>query len=106
MLFPTTRREPLLTWPFLRLCLCAFAAFIAAFQLFPTIPFHLIELGAGRAQAGLFLTVYTWASALSAPFTGALADRFGRRRMLLYAAASFAVFSVVYGLVRPIPLLL
>lgn len=102
----TSRREPLLTWAFLRLCLCAFAAFIAAFQLFPTIPFHLIELGAGRAGAGRFLTVYTWASALSAPLTGALADRFGRRRMLLLAAASFALCSVVYGVVRSIPWLL
>jgi len=99
-------REPLLTWPFLRICLCAFIAFIAAFQLFPTIPFRLIDLGASRAQAGLFLTVYTWASALSAPFTGALADRFGRRRMLVVAAAAFALFSVLYGVVTPIPLLL
>jgi MFS family permease len=99
-------REPLLTWPFLRICLCAFIAFIAAFQLFPTIPFRLIELGASRAHAGLFLSVYTWASALSAPFTGALADRFGRRRMLVVAAAAFALFSVLYGIVTPIPLLL
>ena len=57
-----------------------FAVFLAAFQLFPTIPFHLLSLGAGRAGAGLFLTVYTWASALSAPFTGAIADRLGKRR--------------------------
>jgi MFS family permease len=101
-----SRREPLLTWPFLRLCLFAFVAFLAAFQLFPAIPFHLIELGVSRAGAGLFLTVYTWASALSAPLTGAVADRFGRRRMLLFAAASFALFSVLYGIVRAPPLLL
>ncbi len=99
-------REPLVTWPFLRLCLFAFLAFLAAFQLFPTIPFHLIALGTSRAGAGTFLTVYTWASALSAPFTGALADRFGHRRMLLSAAAAFALFSVLYGLVQPLPLLL
>ena len=104
---PTTAtREPLLTWPFLRLCLFSFLAFFAAFQLFPTIPFRLLELGSGRAAAGLFLTVYTWASALSAPFTGALADRFGRRRMLVVAAAAFALFSVLYGLVQSLPLLL
>jgi MFS family permease len=102
----TSTREPLFTWPFLRLCLFAFLAFLAAFQLFPTIPFHLIELGSPRAEAGLFLTVYTWASALSAPFTGVVADRFGRRRMLIVSAASFALFSVLYGLVRPLPLLL
>jgi MFS family permease len=103
---PTTAREPLVTWPFLRLCLCTFIAFIAAFQLFPTIPFRLIDLGVSRAGAGGFLTVYTWASALSAPFTGAIADRFGRRRMLMVAAGAFALFSALYGVVRPIPLLL
>jgi MFS family permease len=98
--------EPLLTWPFLRLCLFAFLAFLAAFQLFPSMPFRLIDLGSSRADAGLFLTVYTWASALSAPFTGALADRFGRRRMLVLAAGAFALFSLLYGIVRPLPLLL
>jgi MFS family permease len=102
----TSTREPLLTWPFLRLCLFSFLAFIAAFQLFPTIPFHLIELGASRARAGTFLTVYTWASAISAPFMGAVADRFGRRRMLLLSAIAFSLFSVLYGLVTQLPLLL
>jgi len=102
----TSTREPLLTWPFLRLCLFSFLAFIAAFQLFPTIPFHLIELGASRARAGTFLTVYTWASAISAPFMGAVADRFGRRRMLLLSALAFSLFSVLYGLVTQLPLLL
>ncbi|HXT49392.1 MAG TPA: MFS transporter [Thermoanaerobaculia bacterium] len=102
----TATREPLLTWPFLRLCLFSFLAFIAAFQLFPTIPFHLIELGVSRARAGTFLTVYTWASAISAPFMGAIADRFGRRRMLLLSAIAFSLFSVLYGLVTQPALLL
>ena len=103
---PAAASEALFTWPFFRLCLFAFLAFLAAFQLFPTIPFRLIDLGASRGGAGLFLTVYTWASALSAPFTGALADRFGRRRMLVLAAAAFVLFSILYGVVRPMPLLL
>jgi MFS family permease len=96
----------LVTWPFLRLCLVQFAIFVAAFQLFPTIPFHLLDLGVDRAGAGLFLTVYTWASALSAPFTGTLADRFGRRRVLLVACAAFIAFSLLYGAVRAVPVLL
>src|ERR1044072_3195768 len=105
---PLTARssEPLFTWPFLRLCIFAFLAFMAAFQLLPTIPFRLIELGTTRAGAGLFLTVYTWASALSAPFTRTLADHSARRRTLVFAAAAFAVFSVLYGVVRALPLLL
>ncbi|HXT22081.1 MAG TPA: MFS transporter, partial [Thermoanaerobaculia bacterium] len=103
---PIAASAALFTWPFFRLCLFAFLAFLAAFQLFPTIPFRLIDLGASRAGAGLFLTVYTWASALSAPFMGAVADRFGRRRMLLLSALAFSVFSVLYGVVTWLPLLL
>lgn len=100
------RRPTLFTPAFLRLISVTFLAFFAGFQLFPAMPFRLLELGAGRAGAGLFLAVYTWASALSAPFTGALADRFGRPRMLVFAAAAFTVFSALYGVVTSIPLLL
>ena len=99
-------RPPLLTAEFVRLITLNFAVFLAAFQLFPTIPFHLLSLGAGRAGAGLFLTVYTWASALSAPFTGAIADRLGKRRVLIVACVAFGGFSLLYGIVRPVPLLL
>jgi MFS family permease len=102
----TAPREPLFTAAFLRLAAFSFLTFFAAFQLFPTIPLRLLDLGASRAGAGAFLTAYTWASALSAPFTGALADRFGHRRLILFAAVSFTLFSALYGIVRPIPLLL
>ena len=96
-------RSSLFSAAFLRLISFTFLAFFAGFQLFPAMPFRLLELGAGKAGAGVFLAVYTWASALSAPFTGALADRFGRRRLLLVAAAAFTVFSALYGVVTSIP---
>ncbi|HVS04060.1 MAG TPA: MFS transporter [Thermoanaerobaculia bacterium] len=99
-------REPLLTAPFLRLWSFSFLAFFAAFQLFPTIPFRILELGGTRATAGSFLAVYTWASALSAPLTGAVADRFGRRRVLLAAGWAFVAASVAYGAATSLPLLL
>ena len=40
----------------------------------------------------------TYASALSAPVTGALADRIGKRRMLLITSLAIAGFSVAYAL--------
>lgn len=94
--------EPLLTAPFLRLWAFSFITFLAAFQLFPVVPFRILELGGSRATAGLFLAVYTWASALSAPLTGALADRIGRRRTLLLSGSAFVIFSFGYGLVTEI----
>jgi MFS family permease len=100
------RGPTLFTTDFLRLLAFSFLAFFAGFQLFPAMPFRLLALGAGRGDAGLFLTVYTWASALSAPLTGTLADRFGRRRMLRVAAWAFLGFGALYGVVTSIPLLL
>jgi len=40
---------------------------LSAFQLFPTIPFRILYLGGSKAEAGLFLGLYTYAAALSAP---------------------------------------
>ena len=51
-------------------------------------------------MAGLFLGMLTYASALSAPVTGALADRMGKRRMLLITSLAIACFSVAYALSR------
>ncbi len=88
--------------------MCGFnlVAFLSAFQLLPTIPFRILALGGTRAEAGWFLAVYTYASAFSAPLTGAIADRIGRRRAIFISCSLFIVFSVAYGFVTSlVPLL-
>ena len=86
-----------MTGAFLRLWTFSFVTFLSAFQLFPAMPFRIMELGGTKAEAGIFLALYTWACAASAPFTGAAADHFGRRRALLLGSCAFAGFSVLYG---------
>lgn len=98
--------DRLLTRGFLRLWLLSFTTFLSAFQLLPAIPLRILELGGSKASAGLFLAVYAWASALSAPLTGTLADRLGRRRSLLIASLTFIVFSLLYGVIQNFILLL
>ncbi|HVR39338.1 MAG TPA: MFS transporter, partial [Thermoanaerobaculia bacterium] len=98
--------DRLLTPRFLSLWLFAFFAFFSAFQLLPAIPFRIIALGGTKANAGLFLTVYTFASAFSAPVMGSIADHVGRRRMLVLASMLFIVFSIAYGFITWLPLLL
>ena len=71
-------------------------------MLLPTAPFHILDLGGGTTQAGLFLGMLTFASALSAPLTGALADRVGRKRMLITSSLVIAGFSLAYA-VAPSP---
>ena len=75
----------------------SFTVFLSAFQLFPTAPFHILALGGSHTEAGLFLGFLTYASAVSAPLTGAVADRLGKRRVLLVCSSVIAVFSALYA---------
>jgi MFS family permease len=99
-------REPLFTARFFVMCGFSFTVFVSAFLLFPTAPFRILELGGGEGAAGLFLGFLTYASAVSAPFTGALADRIGRRRTLIACSLGIAAFSAIYALTPGYRLLL
>jgi MFS family permease len=98
--------ERLLTPRFAALWLYSFVTFFSAFQLLPAIPFRIIDLGGSTAAAGWFLSAYTFASAFSAPLMGTIADRVGRRRLLLVASLAFCAFSLAYGVIPHIGLLL
>ncbi len=101
-------REPLFTPPFFAMCAFSFSVFASAFLLLPTAPFRILSLGGSEFAAGLFLGGLTYASALSAPLTGALADRFGRQRVLIVCSLAITVFSIAYAFTDSyqVPLLL
>ena len=71
--------DTLFTPRFFVMCSFTFTVFLSAFQLLPTAPFHIRDLGGTTFVLGLFLGFLTYASALSAPLTGAIADRIVRR---------------------------
>jgi MFS family permease len=90
-------KEPLFTPLFFLMCLFSFTVFVSVFILLPTMPFRILDLGGSKAAAGLFLGFLTYASAFSAPVTGALADRLGKRRVLLGCSLVIAGFSLAYA---------
>lgn len=98
--------DPLFTPRFFVMCGFTFTVFLSAFQLLPTAPFHILDLGGSTFQSGLFLGFLTYASAFSAPLTGAFADRMGQRRILIVTSLALAVFSVVYAVLTDVRLLL
>jgi len=102
----SARSESIFTSEFLRMWVFGFITFLSAFQLFPAIPFHILDLGGDRATAGWFLATYTYASAFAAPITGSISDRFGRKRILMLAAFSFIFLSLLYGTITNIAILL
>jgi MFS family permease len=77
----------------------SFTVFLSAFQLLPTAPFHILSLGGSASEAGLFLAFLTYSSATSAPFMGGVADRLGKRRILLVSSLAIAVFSALYAII-------
>lgn len=91
--------DRLFTPRFFLMCGFSFTVFLSAFQLLPTAPFRILELGGTTAAAGLFLGFLTYASAVSAPFTGLMADRLGKRRILIVTSLAIAGFSSLYAVV-------
>jgi MFS family permease len=89
----------LFTPHFFVMCGFTFTVFLSAFQLLPTAPFHILDLGGSTFASGLFLGFLTYSSAFSAPLTGALADRYGRRRMLITSSLALAAFSICYAVI-------
>ena len=81
------------------MCGFTFTVFLSVFQLLPTAPFHILALGGSTFASGLFLGFLTYSSALSAPATGALADRLGTRRILLTSSLAIAGFSIAYAVI-------
>jgi MFS family permease len=92
--------QALFTPRFFTMCGFTFTVFLSAFQLLPTAPFRILDLGGSTAAAGLFLGFLTYGSAFSGPFTGALADRVGKRRTLIVTSLAIAGFSAAYALSR------
>lgn len=81
------------------MCGFSFTVFLSAFQLLPTAPFHIIDLGGSTFASGLFLGFLTYSSAFSAPLTGAMADRVGQRRVLITSSIALTLFSIAYGVI-------
>jgi len=90
--------DRLFTPRFLVMCGFSFTVFFSVFELIPTTAFRIRELGAGTAASGLFVGCLTFSSALSAPFTGAIADRIGRKRTLLAASTVIGVLTLGYAI--------
>ena len=89
------------------LALSVFIAFVG-FQFFsPFLPLYVQELGVTDPAAvalwsGLLAAVTPTVSGLLAPVFGRLADRFGRKMMLIRSLAGFTVIIAAMGLVTSV----
>ncbi|MDF1535800.1 MAG: MFS transporter [bacterium] len=72
----------------------------------PAFPRIIQDLGIEAGRIGLLIIVFTLPGIFLSPFLGILADRFGRKRILVPSLALFAVAGGSCGLVRDFNLLL
>jgi len=72
-------------------CLTVFVDLIGFTLVLPGLPFAAKHLGASGLGVGLAMSAYSMAQFVSAPVLGRIADRFGRRRVLLASLAGSVV---------------
>ena len=70
-------------------------AFALPLSFFPN---YVITLGASIASVGLFTSSFMIAFAIMSPRMGALIDRYGKKRMMMYGIASDVLFGTITGL--------
>ena len=63
-----------------------FCAFVTLYAPQPLLPMLAREFGSSAAAVSLIVTASTLAVAVAAPFAGAAADRFGRKRVIVWSA--------------------
>jgi MFS transporter, DHA1 family, tetracycline resistance protein len=72
----------------------------------PSLPFRVTDLGGDALWLGVVLTSYSVCQAVAAPILGRLADRHGRRRLLLLSLAGTTASLALLGLADSLWLLL
>src|ERR1051325_3113248 len=89
------------------LSLCVFIAFVGFQSFSPFLPLYIRELGVTDPArialwSGLLAAVTPTVSGLLSPVFGRLADRFGRKMMLIRSLARFTVLVAAMGLVTSV----
>ena len=86
--------------PFKVLILATFIDRFGSFLLFPFFSIYLIErFGVGMIEVGFLFAVFSGGSIIGSTIGGALADKYGRRSMLLLGLISSGIGSILMGLV-------
>jgi predicted MFS family arabinose efflux permease len=81
-------------WRYLAVAIAGGSAFIDMYATQPLLPALRIAFGASEAAVGLTIAAITLACALAAPFVGTLADRVGRKRVIVAAIVGLGLVTL------------
>ena len=88
---------------YLAVGLAGYCAFINLYSPQAILPLLSQEFHATAAEISTIITVSTLAVALTAPFTGAIADVLGRKRVIVAAMFALVIPTVMVGLATSLP---
>jgi len=87
----------------LAIATAGFSAFVNLYSPQALLPELSHDFGVGAGQISALMTATTGAIALTAPFTGALADVLGRKRLITAAAFAIVVPTLIMTLASSVP---
>jgi MFS family permease len=93
-------------WPFFAAMAATLLLFLSFQGLFPTLPLYIAAIGGSPADNGLASWVFALAAVVTRPLAGSLADRWGRKPVLVLGAIAFGGGPLLYGLKPNVPWLL
>src|SRR5690348_6910327 len=97
------------TAPLAKLSVAWLTMFLVGTELFvfsPLLPLLAVDYQVSTAMAGLSVTIFSLTYMVSAPLFGHLADRVGRRRVLICSLLAFAAANLLTALASSLPSLL
>ncbi|MGL5512011.1 MAG: MFS transporter, partial [Sporomusa sp.] len=87
---------------FIFVCLAGFLYFGSFYLLLPTLPQFVAHLGGTTSQIGIVVGLFTLSSVVLRPYFGKLADRYGRKQMMMIGAGFFSLLFVIYSQIQDI----
>lgn len=81
-------------------CVTILPFMICTGMVYSVISLYMAEIGLTKSQIGTLYTFGAIAGAVSSPFAGTIADRLGRKKVLLFSMATFAFVFLGYAVSR------
>jgi MFS family permease len=99
-------RKAIYPRPFFVAMSASFLLFFSFLAMFPISPLYVSQVGGSSADNGLATWVFALAALLTRPLAGFLADRRGRKPILVIGAAFFGAGPILHAFAASVPSLL
>ncbi|MDL2029593.1 MULTISPECIES: MFS transporter [Bacillus] len=95
------------TKDFIMVLLVNLFVFVFFYTFLTVLPIYTLqELGGTESQGGLLISLFLLSAIITRPFSGAIVERFGKKRMAIVSMALFALSSFLYMPIHNFSLLL